>query len=140
MTRASPDLTCRTAPSKPACCAPQTGPPGSRFVSERIGRPDYPRRSNAAEILVQGAEATAVVISLLQGPVTIAQIRSALNRWGKTRPAKDALIIKGPGVDLRIDDVHSTEGAQAAATAILDLITSQTRPKATSDDGENFVP
>lgn len=112
------------------------------FVAEGIGRPDYPRRSNALEILIHGAEATAVVISLLQGPITIAQIRSAIKRWGKTRPTEDALIIKGPGVDLRIDNVHSAEGADKAATAIVELITSQSRPKAIGDgDGdEHFVP
>jgi len=70
------------------------------FVEERIARLDYPRRSNALEILVQGAEAGAVVISLLQGPVTVAQIVRAIKRWATTRPTNEALIIKGPGVDL----------------------------------------
>lgn len=111
------------------------------FRAEGLARVDQPRRSGIVEILVQGAEPAAVVISLLQGPLTVAQIARAITRWRDRKP-KDTkgLMIKGPNVEFRVDDIDSDIGLERAAVAVVRLIAAQQAPEVAGTSSDDLIP
>jgi hypothetical protein len=100
-----------------------------------LGAQSAPRRSGLIEVVSDSANVSAIVITLLQGPLTVAQWLQVLRRWRAKRSKDDVatLTISAPNVNATLQ-VNSEAEFEEAANAIVHIAASQKKFKSKNND------
>jgi len=111
------------------------------LVEEGLGARSGGYRSSVMQLVANSLDATAVTISLLQGPLTVIQLRQLIGKWRERRKANregdlGKIIVKGPRGDL-VAQVHPDTDLEALAKQLQRALFPPTFHR--SDDPEDLL-